>query len=367
MATSKDYRLGEFTFPRGWFMVAEASELDTFKPLAVHFFGKEFALYRGRETGRVVLLDAYCPHMGTHLAAPNSTSYVYRDNMGTNIEGDCIRCPYHAWRFGPDGKCNEIPYHEGPIPPTASVKSWTVVESLGAIWVWHDPEGGEPEWEHPSVPQWSDPAWVHPKWDHLGLLKQHPQEVIDNIADYAHLGPIHGSTVTRYENEFRGHTAIQRQAGGHRTLVGAEGSSPELSTVTTYHGPGCLISVLTGMYEAVMLIAHTPMEDGTIKVWHSLLVKSASGSKVATQMDAIAAAQFQDTALQAFQQDIEIWSNKAPCINGLFLPDDGAFMKSRIWYKQFYNPRAKKQDYLERCEGYFVPKGVAPFAEHPDE
>ncbi len=367
MATTKDYRLGEFTYPRGWFMIAEASELDTYRPLAVHFFGKEFALYRGRETGRVVLLDAYCPHMGTHLAAPNTTSYVYRDNNGTNIEGDCIRCPYHAWRFGPDGKCNHIPYHEGPIPPTASVKSWTVAESLGAIWAWHDPEGGEPEWGHPDLSQWQDPAWVHPKWDHLGLLNQHPQEVVDNIADYGHLGPIHGSTVVRYENEFRGHTATQRQAGGHRTLVGADGVAPELSTETTYYGPGILMSDLTGFCESVLLIAHTPVDDGTIKVWHSVVVKSPGGSKVATQTDAIAAAQFQNTVLQSFLQDMEVWTNKSPCMHGMFIPSDGPFMKARIWYKQFYNPRAKKQEYLDQCEGYYVPKGAAPYAQHAEE
>mgnify|MGYP000402598293 CR=1 FL=1 len=90
MATSKDYRLGEFTFPRGWFMIADAEELNTHKPLAVRFFGKDFALYRGRATGKVVLLDAYCPHMKTHLAAPNNTSYVVIDGGGSNVDGDGI-------------------------------------------------------------------------------------------------------------------------------------------------------------------------------------------------------------------------------------------------------------------------------------
>ena len=160
MATTKDYRIGEFTFPRGWFMIADAEELNTHKPLAVRFFGKDFALYRGRATGKVVLLDAYCPHMKTHLAAPNNTSYVVIDGGGSNVDGDGIRCPYHAWRFGADGKCDDIPYHDGPIPAAACVKSWTVVESLGGIFVWYDPEGGDPQWEHPSLPQWDDSAWV---------------------------------------------------------------------------------------------------------------------------------------------------------------------------------------------------------------
>lgn len=363
MATTKDYRLGEFTFPRGWFMIADAEELNTHKPLAVRFFGKDFALYRGRETGKVVLLDAYCPHMKTHLAAPNNTSYVVVDGGGSNVEGDGIRCPYHAWRFGPDGKCDHIPYHEGPIPASANVKSWTVVESLGAIWMWHDPEGGEPEWDHPSLPQWDDPAWVRWKFDHLGLLNQHPQEVIDNICDYGHLSPIHGSTVEKYENEFKGHNAIQRQCGPHRTLVGPDGVSPILHTLTVYHGPGVLISHLTGLYDAVMMITHTPVDDGTIKVWHALLVKSPSGNAEATLPDTIAARQFQQAALTAFAQDFEVWTNKGPCLNGLFIPSDGPFMKARIWYKQFYNPRAMKQEFLDQCEGYYVPKGAVPYTD----
>ena len=363
MATTKDYRLGEFTYPRGWFMIAESTELDTYKPLAVRFFGKDFALYRGRATGKVVLLDAYCPHMKTHLAAPNKTSYVIQDGMGTNIEGDAIRCPYHAWRFGADGKCDDIPYHDGAIPAAACVKSWTVLESMGAVWVWHDTEGGEPEWEHPSLAQWDNPQWVRPKWDHLGVVNQHPQELVDNICDYGHLSPIHGSTVTRFENEFEGHKAIQRQCGGHRTLVSADGVSADLHTVTTYNGPGCLISDLTGMYEAVMLITHTPVDDGTAKVWHTLLVRAAGDKPVASKTDAIDAAQFQEMALKAFMQDIEVWSFKEPCINGLFIPSDGAFMKARIWYKQFYNPRAKKQEYLDQCEGIYVPRGIPPYTQ----
>ncbi len=140
------------------------------------------------------------------------------------------------------------------MPATACVRFWTVVESLGAIWVWHDPEGGEPEWDHPTLPQWDDPSWVGWKFDHLGMLNQHPQEVIDNICGYGHLSPIHGSTVERYENEFRAHVATQRQCGPHRTLVGADDVSPVLHTDTTYHDPGVLIAYLTGLCKWILMI-----------------------------------------------------------------------------------------------------------------
>ena len=58
MALATDYNLGPNTFPRGWFVIAESSELDA-SPLAIHFFGEDLALYRG-ESGKPVLLDAYC-------------------------------------------------------------------------------------------------------------------------------------------------------------------------------------------------------------------------------------------------------------------------------------------------------------------
>jgi len=343
MARTQDYGLGEFTFPRGWFMVAEAEELKD-RPLPVRFFGQEFALYRGKG-GRVVMLDAYCPHMGTHLAR-NNTSYVVQDGQ---IEGDSIRCPYHGWRFGPDGKCNDIPYSRAPIPKAACVRAWPIVESLGAIFVWYDPEGGEPEWEAPALPQWNDPQWVRWKFDHLGVINCHGQEVIDNIADCSHLGPVHGEAVKFFRCEFKGHLATQIQGGGHRTLVTPDGVSPILTTDTTYHGPGFLLSYMMGMGESIIFIGHTTVDDGVIKVWHALLVKSQN--KVATEADVAAARAYQETARIAFAQDFDVWANKRPALQVLQVPGDGPFHKSRIWYRQFYNQRARKQEFLKQVEG----------------
>ena len=202
MATTKDYRIGEFTFPRGWFMIAEASELDTHRPSGRALFGKDFALYRGRATGKVVLLDAYCPHMKTHLAAPNKTSYVIQDGMGTNVEGDGIRCPTTPGASGPTASATTF-LPQGRDPGGGLRQELDGGGKPGCGVRLARPEGGEPEWDHPSLPQWEDPAWVRPKWDHLGVLQQHGQEIVDNICDYGHLSPIHGSTVARFENEIK--------------------------------------------------------------------------------------------------------------------------------------------------------------------
>lgn len=141
-----------------------------------------------------------------------------------------------------------------------------MVESLGAIWVWHDPEGGEPEWAHPSLPQWDDPSWVRGHWDHLGMLNQHPRSRGgQHRVDYGHLSPIHGSTVERYENEFKGHNAIQRQCGGHRTLVGSDPANSTLYTDTVYHGPGVVDGI--GVQIAVGRISHQRAVTRTGRRW----------------------------------------------------------------------------------------------------
>lgn len=350
MATSSEYGLGEFQFPRGWFMVADAGELKSGQPLNVRFFARDFVIYRGA-SGRVVMLDAYCPHMGTHLGK-NTTSYVVRDH--THIEGDSIRCPYHAWRFGPDGQCDDIPYAQ-QIPKAACVRSWKIEERAGAIWVWHDPENQAPDYELPPFAEWDDPAWVRWYFDHLGTLAIHPQEILDNMVDVGHFVPTHGmKRIEYFENEFRGHVAMQRQGGGHRTLVSDDAHM--LQTDTWYTGPGILQSRMAGEMPALMMITHTPVDDGVVKVWHAVMAKSPHA--VATEQDAAIAHAYQETGRQAFAQDFEIWGNKQPCFQVLQIPTDGPFDKLRLWYKQFYNRRTKAQDFLKRVEGVHTVRGM---------
>ena len=43
-------------------------------------------------------MDAYCPHLGAHLG------------HGGRVEGGAVRCPFHAWLWGGDGRCLEVPY-----------------------------------------------------------------------------------------------------------------------------------------------------------------------------------------------------------------------------------------------------------------
>jgi 3-ketosteroid 9alpha-monooxygenase subunit A len=93
-------------YPRGWFVVSFSDELKVGDVHTLNYFGKKYALYRG-DDGVPRIMDAYCPHLGGSLARGK-------------VNGDSLVCPFHAWRFGPDGKCNHIPY-SARIPGKAVV------------------------------------------------------------------------------------------------------------------------------------------------------------------------------------------------------------------------------------------------------
>ena len=77
------------SFPNGWFVVAQSSEVTTGVVKALKVFGVELVAYRTLE-GQVLVTEAYCPHQGAHLA------------HGGVVEGDNVRCPFHGWCF--DGR-----------------------------------------------------------------------------------------------------------------------------------------------------------------------------------------------------------------------------------------------------------------------
>lgn len=346
MAGTAEYGLGPHTFPRGWFMVADATKVGR-QPLSVRFFGQDLVIYRG-ESGRVVMLDAYCPHMGAHLGR-NSTSYVIQDRQ--QVEGDSIRCPYHAWRFGPNGVCDNIPYFDGPPPASARIRSWQVEERYGAVWTWHDVEGGAPDYDLPALAEWDDPSWVRWELDDLGMLPCHSQEIIDNMADVAHLGPTHGAPAEYFRNEISGVNLRQLQGGRHRSLEAGH----MLETDTMYTGPGVLFSHFVGA-NSIMFITHTPVDDGSVHSWHGLLVKAPNTPP--TEADVAAARMYQENSRLAFAQDFEIWTHKRPCLQVLQVPTDGPYAKVRGWYKQFYHPRAMAAELQAKVNGTYSVRGM---------
>jgi 3-ketosteroid 9alpha-monooxygenase subunit A len=109
------------------------------------------------------------------------------------------------------------------------------------------------------------------------------------------------------------------------------------------------------------LIAHTPVDDGTTRLWHASMMKSPQPAID----DAVRAAarQLNETLRRGFMEDFEIWANKRPALQIMQLPTDGPFGRSRIWYSQFYNPRAKATQLVARVNGVHTAKGCPSMAE----
>jgi len=367
MTTSAEYGLGPFAFPRGWFMVANSSEVGGDRPLNARYFGEDVVLFR-TASGEVGMLTAYCPHMGTHLGTSNH-SYIV--TAGLNVQGEGVRCPFHGWRFGTDGKCNHIPYYDGAIPQAARVRSWPVTERWGIVFCWNDPEGLEPDFDLPVFPEWDDPAYV--RWeglDHLTDLPCHPIEVFDNNSDYAHLNYLHGGRTLYYENEVDGVYYHQRQSvASYRTDFGPEwerlpgvdagrtepGEQP-LSTDNAYHGVG-LNAARFFELQAAELIAATPIDDGSCRVWQGAMVRAPSGV-VDDQARAHARMLNQMFGNGLGVHDGEIWQTKRAATQIMQLPTDGPFGQARIWYSQFFNPRDKAAGIVGRVAGIHRVKGV---------
>ena len=84
-------------YPIGWFQVAYSDDVKPGDVLPLKYFGRDLVLFRG-EDGKAAVMDAFCPHLGAHLG------------HGGKVNGNCIRCPFHAWEFDTEGECVSVPY-----------------------------------------------------------------------------------------------------------------------------------------------------------------------------------------------------------------------------------------------------------------
>lgn len=349
MAKAQDYGFGAFAFPRGWFMVGRAEDA-TETPSSVRYFGTDMVLYRGK-SGKARLVEAYCPHMGAHLAK-NTTSYIVLD--GEHVQGESIRCPFHGWRFDENGQCDHIPYSDF-IPKAACLKTFPVTEFAGILWTWYDPEGLEPDYPLPSFGNhYGEPGWVEWNMAHLGDLDIHGCEIVDNMADLGHMVPVHGSTECIYfSNEFVDHVVHQYFGTRHRNEV-ANHEYNMLMLDTWRTGPGILESDMQGRFPGFWLIASTPIDDGRERVWSGIMVQVNDGTQAPSAEDIAMAREFSMNAVHGLGQDVEIWANKRDCINPMALPADGPYGRLRTWYRQFFNPRDKAAELQKRVNGRTV-------------
>lgn len=304
-------------YPRGWFVIEVQKGLAAGEVKPIRYFGKDLVLYRG-ESGAAHVLDAFCPHLGAHLG------------HGGKVVEESIRCPFHAWRFDGTGKCVEVPYAK-KIPPKACVGSYPVQEKNGLIFMWHDPEGGAPDWEIPVIEHYGTHGWT--EWDAALLyIKTHPKEVVENLADKAHFGPVHGTWVTEFENEYNGHIGIQRATGKAYPRGGGE---DPFSLTSTYYGPGYMLTEMKSYLPNILLLAHTPIDQNSLHLRFGAMLDL---SNVKTGGEKFVEG-YKQNLLTGFKEDIQLWEHKVYRERPILADGDGNLGGLRRWYSQFYKPR----------------------------
>ncbi|MCU1454300.1 MAG: aromatic ring-hydroxylating dioxygenase subunit alpha [Acidimicrobiales bacterium] len=197
-----------------WHPVCSLAELAAAdgRPIPVRLLGRDLAI-ADLGDGRLTAVRDRCPHRSTRL----SVGWV---------EDGSIRCAYHGWRFGSDGRCVDIPaMPDGPIPSRACVDSFDVEERYGLVWVRLDPAAGT---AIPACPAFDDPTMRRVMGAPYTWPTGAPRRV-ENFVDLAHFAWVHDGSLGRRDEPVPPLPAVERVDGELRFQF----DPPEMETDET--------------------------------------------------------------------------------------------------------------------------------------
>jgi phenylpropionate dioxygenase-like ring-hydroxylating dioxygenase large terminal subunit len=164
---------------RYWHPVARSGDVGG-APVRSVLLGVPLVLWR-QPGGQVAALVDRCPHRGV----PLSDGHV--DGAGH------VRCAYHLWAFGADGRCVEVPQQPGqPVPGIIAARPVRVTEGAGLVWACLV---GEPEQarDRPRFAEVEDLGWP----SYVGTVQDWRAQAarqIENFCDIGHFSVLHVDT-----------------------------------------------------------------------------------------------------------------------------------------------------------------------------
>jgi len=304
-----------FPIPFGWYQVAFPGDLAPGEVTAVEYWSRELVLWRDT-AGAFHLQDAFCPHLGAHLA------------YGGSVDGDLLTCPFHGWKFDGAGACTNIPYSQR-TNRKARVRTYPTVERNGLVLAWYHPFEAPPQWEIPVIEEIGDPAWSD-FYASSYVIRTIPQEMSENGADPAHFRFVHGTDTVAEVEEYNtdGPCSVMLSK---QTYVTPRGVTEGRIDVYNY-GPGFSKVWFSGIVDAVNIATTTPIDENTTQVRFNFIVRKLDDERLtSTVADA-----FVNEINKQVQEDREIWEHKTFLPSPALADTDGPILKFRKWYSQFY-------------------------------
>ena len=305
-------------FPMGWYSVSRSQELLVGEVKAVQAFDRELVLYRTR-SGKAVLQDAFCPHLGAHLGHEG------------RVIGESVRCPFHGWQFGTDGKCEHIPYCD-EIPERARIRTWPTEEKNGEVYVWFHPENTAPQWDLPDLPELDDPNWTDPRYtEHL--VPAHVQDICENSCDPVHFQYVHRqmeipeSSVTIDPDGRTMHLHSEATTADYPNHLHATTYSPGFALVRNTYGPNA---------EMVMYNSAQPINSHETRMRWTLMVRREIEDMVGDDV--------MKGIIDGLGDDYPIWANKVHKRRPVFCKGDETLVTFRKWVRQFYITSEDKKE-----------------------
>ncbi|MCQ8769401.1 aromatic ring-hydroxylating oxygenase subunit alpha [Streptomyces telluris] len=164
--------------PNQWYPILEAKEVGNGKPTGVRRMGEELVLWRDLD-GNLVCQGARCPHKGANLA-------------DGRMKGNTVECPYHGFRYGPDGACKAVPAlgSGARIPGSLRVPTHPVREAHGLVWLWWGEERAEadlPDLQIAPVVADNPKAHATTHW----TRPVHYTRYIESLLEFYHITYVH--------------------------------------------------------------------------------------------------------------------------------------------------------------------------------
>lgn len=171
-----------------WHPVALSTELRD-APLAAVLLERELVLWRDA-SGTAHAWSDRCPHRGARLSM-GRVLFVEGAPGGARLE-----CGYHAWRFGADGRCAEVPALPGFVPPVGHAAcTFEASERNGLVWV----RLAAGEVALPPFEAEDDPRLRKVNCGPYDVATSAPR-VVENFLDMAHFGFVHEGSLGAREH-----------------------------------------------------------------------------------------------------------------------------------------------------------------------